>query len=191
MASDNSYLYHRLRSLILPLYQIDQELPKKGKITELGCGQGIISKYLSKEKKREITGIDMDKKRIPKFSNSNLKFKVADITKIKYPKQDAFVISDVLHHLSHKDQKNLLSNIFKSTNKNGFLVIKEIDAEDFLRSKLSRFWDFIFYPKDRISYQKSSELKKYLRKLGFDVNVKKACQLFPGSTILFVCKKNG
>lgn len=189
MSSKTSKIYDKLRSAILPLSEIDRALPKSGTIIELGCGQGVISKYLAKRKNRLVLGIDANIKRIGGSTTSNLRFKVGDITSINYKPQDGFVISDVLHHLSFKDQKALLSKLNKALKKNGTLVIKEIDTTEFLRSKLSRFWDFALYPKDKIIYWNSNELKKYLNKLGFKVNIKRTSRLFPGSTTLFICSK--
>jgi 2-polyprenyl-3-methyl-5-hydroxy-6-metoxy-1,4-benzoquinol methylase len=183
-------IYDRLRSAILPLSEIDNALPKKGKITELGCGQGVISKYLAMRKDRYVLGIDLNKERIGKSKNRNLQFKVGDITRNVYKLHDGFVISDVLHHLSLEGQKILLTKLHKALKDDGLLIIKEIDTNEIIRSRLSRFWDFIFYPNDKINYWNSKELKTYLEKLGFQVSIQRPCRFFPGSTTLFICTKN-
>ncbi len=183
-------IHNFLRSMMLPIKAIDKAIPKSGKITELGCGEGVIASYLAKHPKRHITGIDLNVKRIRKSKNINLHFKVGDITTINYLPQDGFVISDVLHHLSLKDQKLLLAKLGKTLRKKGVLVIKEIDRSEFLRSKMSRFWDFIFYPNDKINYWNSEGLKSYLEKIGFEISIQRPCRFFPGSTTLFICKKN-
>jgi len=175
---------------MLPLAQIDTALPKNGKITELGCGEGVIAKYLASRKNRTIVGIDSNFQRIPKFKSSNLQFKAADITNIKYKPQDAFVISDVLHHITPAKQKILLKNLYTALNKNGILVIKEIDRGEFLRSHMSRFWDFIFYPKEKIYYWDAKKLTLYLSTLGFSTASLRPCRFFPGSTTLLICRKN-
>lgn len=190
MLLKNSQLYGRLRSAILPLAEIDKALPKQGKIMELGCGQGVIAKYLARRNGRLVLGIDSNRERISTSEKRNLHFRVGDITNIVYKPQDGFIISDVLHHISLKDQKSLLSKLNKALKKNGTLIIKEIDTSEFLRSKLSRFWDFTLYPGDKISYWNSNELKKYLTSLGFNVNLKKTSRLLPGSTTLFICRKS-
>ena len=95
---------------MLPLEEIDRVLPQKGHIIELGCGEGVIARHLAKNKKRQVLGIDLDVQRITDSKTKNLKFKVGDITAINYKSKEGFVISDVLHHLSFKDQ-----NIFKKS----------------------------------------------------------------------------
>lgn len=182
-------LYESFRSHILPLTQIDQALPLKGVILDLGCGEGVITKYLAQIKTRKIIGIDSDKKRVSAINTGNISFKVGDIRKIPIRNVDGVVTSDVLHHLSKNEQIRLLQKIFVGLRKNGVLVIKEIDTNEFVRSKLSRFWDFILYPKDKISYWDSNELTKYLKSLGFIVKKQTALRLFPGSTNLYICRK--
>ena len=164
MPPKTSKIYDKLRSVILPLSEIDNALSKKGTITELGCGQGVIAKYLARVKSRKVLGIDANDKRISKLKTTNLHFRIGDITLINYKPQDGFVVSDVLHHLKPNDQEILLLKLNKALKKNGVLVIKEIDTSEFVRSKLSRFWDYAFYPKDKISYWNSNDLRKHLLK---------------------------
>ena len=182
-------LYDFLRKAILPLEKIDKILPKEGKIYDLGCGEGVISKYLAQNKKRKVIGIDSDIRRLPKHKTKYLSFKNADIRNVSFKGTAGVVISDVLHHLNLKDQKTLLSKVARELKKGGVLVIKEIDKSEFVRSRLSRLWDFILYPKDKINYWHYKELKKFLRKIGFKVKFSRPCRLFPGSTTLFVCNK--
>jgi trans-aconitate methyltransferase len=181
--------YEYFRKLILPLEQIDNAIPKKGKIIDLGCGQGQIAYILSNQFGRVVIGIDANNKRLPKYSRKNLVFKKADITKLTLNKISGAVLSDVLHHLSLTDQHALVKKIFKSLEKSGVLVIKEIDSKEFIRSHLSRLWDFILYPQDKITFTNSDYLKKSLIKIGFKVNILRPCRYFPGSTTLYICTK--
>ena len=65
-----------LRKIILPLEEIDEQLPQKGKIIDLGCGEGVIAKFIAKKKARTVIGVDSDKKRLPETNSKNLIFKV-------------------------------------------------------------------------------------------------------------------
>lgn len=182
-------LYDFLRKAILPLDEIDKSLPEKGKIFDLGCGEGVISRYLARNKKRTVIGIDSDEQRLSGHRTKNLYFKNADIRRVSLEGSSGVVISDVLHHLDLKDQKNLLAKIAKKLKKEGVLVIKEIDKSEFLRSRLSRLWDFILYSQDKINYWHYKELKSFLEEVGFKVKFSRSCRLFPGSTTLFICEK--
>lgn len=179
-----------LKKIIWPLDKISEPLPKKGLIYDLGCGEGIIAKYLADSSKaRKVIGVDSDKNRLPNIRVKNLQFIEGDIRRFSIKKTDGVVISDVLHHLDLSDQKRLLTNIATSLKKSGILVIKEIDSGEYLRSKLSRLWDFLLYPKDRIFYWNGKDLDGFLKKLGFRVKIIRSSRFFPGSTTLFICKK--
>lgn len=182
-------LYDFFRKLILPFTEIERALPKSGIIIDLGCGEGLIAFNLSKNSKRQIIGIDANKKRLPKSLQKNLTFINEDITKLPPKKINGAVISDVLHHLSLLDQKKLLNNIYQNLKKNGVLVIKEIDTSEFIRSHLSRLWDFILYPQDKITFTSHKYLKDTLTIIGFKVEIARPCRYFPGSTTLYVCTK--
>ena len=181
--------YYFLRKLIVPLDKIDYYLPRKGTIIDLGCGQGIICKFIANSHDRKIIGVDVNTKRLPKIKINNLKFISADITKYKIKKAEGVVLSDVLHHLPLNDQKKIIKKVYSSLAKDGILIIKEIDSDQKIRSKLSRLWDLILYPKDKISYWKANDLIRFLSLCGFRVTMRRESKLFPGSTNLFVASK--
>lgn len=183
-----SGVYEPLRYLMLPIKEIDAALPSRGRIIDLGCGQGIIASYLAKAKGRTVIGVDLNNKRIPAVKSKNLSFKHSDIRNYQITSRDNLLISDVLHHLNKNDQIKLIKNMSK-IKKGNYLIIKEIDTQEFVRSRLSRFWDFVFYPKDKINYFSSNGLKELLEKNGFLVKFKRTTRLFPGSTTLFICRK--
>lgn len=174
---------------MLPLEEIDRSLPRKGRIVDLGCGEGIVARYLAKNSKRQVIGVDLDEKRLKKSQFENLQFELADIRSYELKNARGVILSDVLHHLNFIDQDKVLINITKNLKKGGVLIIKEIDTLEFVRSKLSRFWDFIFYPKEKIYFSNSDNMSRKLTKLGFKVLLKRPARFFPGSTALFICKK--
>lgn len=174
---------------MLPLKEIDSSLPKEGTIIDLGCGEGVVASYLAQNPKRTVIGVDLDKSRIQKSKLANLKFESGDIRKYNLKNAAGIVLSDVLHHVDFESQNRVLENISKSLKIGGVLVIKEIDTEDFIRGKLSRFWDFVFYPKEKVYFSRAKELSKKLKRLGFSIQIKKTTKFFPGSTTLFICTK--
>ncbi len=174
---------------MLPIKQTNKALPAKGKIIDLGCGQGITAGFLARGKARTVIGVDLNKNRLAKSKLKNLKFVHGDIRTYNTKGASGILISDVLHHLSFNDQDAILKNITKNSDKGLVLVIKEIDSKEFVRSKLSRLWDLLFYPKDKIYYQDSSRLTDKLKKMGFTVEVLRTIRFFPGSTTLYICRK--
>lgn len=181
--------YDFLRTFMLPLEEIDRALPKNGIVIDLGCGQGAIAKYIAQNKNRKVIGVDLDQTRLGKSKLKNLKFELADIRNYNLKDADAVILSDVLHHINFEDQDQILENIKKSLKKGGLMIIKEIDTGEFIRSRLSRFWDFIFYPRGKIYFKNAKILKKKLKELGFKVAVTRPTRFFPGSTTLFICQK--
>jgi len=183
------------RLLMLPVEEINQALPKKGLIYDIGCSTGDFSAVVAQSSpQRTVVGIDSSQSRIKKAqekyqSLNNLTFHSQDALKFSYQNCDGAILSDFLHHLSYQQQQLLLKTISKKINSNGVLIIKEINKDDLIRHRLSRLWDFILYPKDKIAFRGKTELKESLIKLNFEVIVTPQILWFPGSTNLFVCRK--
>ncbi len=174
---------------MLPLNEIDKSLPQRGTIVDLGCGEGVIANYLAQNQNRNVIGIDLNEKRLQSSTKKNLKFQIGDIRNYNLKNVEGVILSDVLHHINFRDQEKVLINIAKGLNKGGILVLKEIDSEELVRSKLSRFWDFVFYPTEKIYFSNPRKLSSKLKNLGFRVSIKRPLRLLPGSTTLFICKK--
>lgn len=183
-----------IRWLICPFNEMESYLPSKGVIVDIGCGEGLFSIFLkTKSKARIIYGIDLNKKKInlarwAARNIPNLKFQVQDALTFD-KKVNGIIMSDVFHHFPKEQQIKILNKMKYLLKKQGILVIKEINKDDFIRSRLSRLWDFILYPKEKINYWSREKLTDKLHKLGFKIVIKKASLLFPGSTILYICLK--
>lgn len=190
-----SKIYFRLRLLMLPIRDIHENLPKKGKILDLGCGNGGLSLALAKlSKQRQLIGWDLDQSRIRDATktssrNRSISFEVKDILTSRIPRISGAVASDFLHHLPRKAQEALIKKVYLSLGKSGVLIIKETDQDDSIRHELSKFWDRLFYPNDKTSYRGSKEWIELLERIGFLVLSKSCVLWFPGSTRLFICKK--
>lgn len=183
-------IHNFLRNLMIPLQQIDEALPQHGLILDLGCGEGAVSSFLAGKKARNVIGIDIDKKRVQQAYQKNLKFIHGNAINFNVAGADGIVISDVLHHINFQDQEKLLKNISANLKKGGVVVIKEIDTGEFIRSWLSRFWDFVFYPMKKIYFSNAHDLTAKLTKLGFSVKIKREYLFFPGSTTIYICTKS-
>jgi 2-polyprenyl-3-methyl-5-hydroxy-6-metoxy-1,4-benzoquinol methylase len=191
----HGFIYMPLRWAVNPFVKIASYMPKSGTIVDLGCGEGVMAVLLAlSSSKRNVIGIDNDKEKI-KLGKSianeipNLTFKLQDVCKTKLQKADGFVLSDFLHHTPHSGHKKILQNVAKATKEKGIVVIKEVDSSEFLRSKLARCWDFIFYPQVKTFYWDSQELIRLLKTFGFKVEIRRETKYFPSSTILFICRK--
>lgn len=186
--------YSLLRSLILPVSQIDTSLPSTGLIYELGSGFGVLAHEIAKSSiNREVIGMDIDETKVAVANKTyylpNLTFLVADAIQFQFKSASGIVMSDFLHHLDYESQEKLLNKLNGRLSKKGVLVIKEIDKSDSIRKLLSRIWDFLLYPEDTIKYRSQSQWQKLLEKLGLKTNISREVPWFPGSTLLFICRK--
>lgn len=188
-------IYTYLRLLMLPISDIHENLPKKGRILDLGCGSGGLCLTLSKfSTKRLIIGWDFDELKVnaaikANSRSKNTSFKVKDIIASKFPRINGAIASDFLHHVSKNNQETVVKKIYLSLEKNGVLIIKETDKGDFIRHQLSKLWDKLFYPNDKTYYRSQKEWIRLLEAIGFSVLSKNCVLWFPGSTKLFICKK--
>jgi len=187
-------MFSYFRNWMLPVKKINQTLSKSGLIYEVGSGHGSLAYELAKNfPRRQVVGIDIDQAKIAiaknLFVNSNLTFRVDDAKTFSYLHCDGVVLSDFLHHLKLNDQVAVLKQAINKLNKQGYLLVKEIDLHDSWRMRLSRLWDWLLYPRDQIYYRSKSDWVKLLHQLGLEVKVTREVVWFPGSTYLYICQK--
>ncbi len=177
-----------------PFDSMEIYLPQEGLIIDVGCGEGIFALFVAQRStQREVVGIDIDPNKITiaqKASQkaNNLHFKVQNVLDWN-KKIDGLVLSDALHHLAIPHQDILFNKIKNITNKNATVIIKEINKDDVVRSRLSRMWDFLLYPQDSIHYWSKDKLVNKMEELSFRVKVYRKSLHFPGSTLVYVCTK--
>tara|TARA_B100001175_G_C19503364_1_gene639473 strand:+ start:399 stop:1085 length:687 start_codon:yes stop_codon:yes gene_type:complete len=119
-------------------------------IVDAPCGDCNWIKETFNNSNLKYLGIDivpdLIKKNKSRFKNhKNINFKILDITNSKLPKSDLIICRDFLFHLSFKDGKKFLKNLFKSEFKylltsshsngigNDFENLKDIRSGDFRR----------------------------------------------------------
>lgn len=191
----SSKLYFFLRLMVVPFNEIGEIIPKKGKIIDLGCGNGPLTAYLSLfYPNRSVTGWDINGMRLLdgiKLSKNlkNLIFEKKDAIEDEIPMSDAILTSDFLHHVPYAAQETIIRKIYKSLKSDGIFLIKEVDTQDIPRYWGSFIFDHFFYPKDIIYFRSKSDWLNLLKKNKFKVLVKRTLLWFPASTCLFICKK--
>ncbi len=196
-----SEVFAEIRTWDAPYEPIDKIIKKNAKVFDLGCGDGTLSNYLAiSSSKREVYGIDINKKRIKNAYKGikNTKFEYGDILKIKTIKPDVVVLAHVLHHLPSKsEQINLLEKISKNLIKNKEIVILEIDSKPLLKYIFTWLTDAITVPiifegkifDNNFFYRDKDEWKKILEKLNFQVTMKAVHKGMPFSHVLIYGKK--
>jgi len=189
-------LYLRLRCLIIPFEMIEQHVPKKGTIVDIGCGYGIFGNYLAlKSKNRNVIGIDLVQKRISIANEifgelSNLNFFCSDITDTQLPKADTITAIDVLHHIpSEKLQNKLLRSCHSVLNEGGKLILKDLDTKPRWKYLFNFVHDYLLTKGEAVLYQDQNNIKNLLKNAGFKLEKIIKIQNYPYAHILFLAQK--
>ncbi len=130
-------------------YQVFNDIiPRKCKITDLGCGYGYLDYMLNLiSEEREITAVDYDEQKIAvaancAIRNKNVKFVAADINKFGIAASDVIILKDVLHYLPEQKQWLLLENCLSKLNDNGMLIVRDGDADERKGHRLTKLTEW-------------------------------------------------
>lgn len=181
-----------------PYEVVDKLLPVQGKITDLGCGEGLLSNYLAlSSAKRKVTGLEIAPERLMRAKKGvkNAFFSVGDIIKTPYPKADAVVLFHVLHHLPNKyTQEQVLKKAKDSLEKNGKLIIVEVHVKPTIKYLAAWFADHFLVPwvfekrfYTKAYFRKERDWINLLKKIGFKIKTMEATKGRPFPNIIFEC----
>lgn len=142
--------YMRIKLKLEDNYRLfDSLLPKKGLITDIGCGYGFLPYMLSfMSAERIVIGTDYDEEKIAVATNcfsrnKNLSFYVSDATgadDLQF--SDAFVLSDILHYLPSFEQEKLLLKCFLRLKPGGMILLRDADSSLKSRHLGTRYTEF-------------------------------------------------
>lgn len=194
----------KIRFWDAPYIEIEKLIPKKGKILDLGCGEGIFTNFLAiKSSGREIIGIDIDNKRISQAKKagaklSNIKFIKSDVTKLNLVNADTIVMVHLLHHLSSFGaQEELIKQSQEKLKRGGYLIIVEVEPEFSFKYLVTWVTDHFIVPLlfekrvySSIFFRKSRDWGNLLRRNGFKCQIVRADKGHPFTHIILKCKKN-
>lgn len=197
--SQDAYIrfYVKVRSRLLKLNYYSQFFSRQGLIIDVGCGYGVLANYLSLYlQDNQIMGIDLNSKRIDVAlktigNRENISFLIKDVTQWTWPCCIGILMTAFLHHVSPPEQEKILNKAFLSLEKDGILLISEVDpnAKPTFRYWASYLSDRFLYPLTWSYFRKSSELISILTEMGFKVEVVNlGGRIFAG--ILYICHKS-
>lgn len=193
--------YAFIRNLTCPFEKIEEFVPKKGKILDVGCGHGLFSKLMAeKSGDRQILGIDPSVKKIKAAEKGNkldnLSFKATYLEKIN-EKFDCISIVDMLYLLPDDQKLKLLENCRKLLNKDGRLILVENGfGKEFIfsilklqESIMTKILKFTYSDFRGLYFLDSNNYRKLLIEAGFRVITEKNLKsVIPYPHVMFVVK---
>lgn len=195
-------LYCRIRLLIIGprfLDVMEQYMPDKGDVLEIGCGFGLSGLYFSGfHPDRIIHGFDLDKKRVETASavaanlgQANVTFTFGDAADLTLERQfDAAYAIDIIHHLPREAVPEFLKRIYERLQPGGRFIIKDVDNTPAYKRWVSWLTDRVMIGLDEpIYYWPVEELKAALRDAGFTVYMHPMPDILPYPHVLYLCEK--
>jgi 1-acyl-sn-glycerol-3-phosphate acyltransferase len=192
--------YMRIKVKLEGNYKLFESLlPKKGTITDVGCGYGFLPYMLSfMSEDRIVIGTDYDEEKIAVANNcfsknKNISFFAADATECELPKSDAFILSDILHYLPIVEQEKLIVKCMDNLNPNGMILLRDADSSLKSRHFGTRYTEFISTnvgfnkTKNKLEFVSSSFILDVAKKHNF--NIEKIDNTKLTSNITYIIKK--
>lgn len=141
--------YMKIKTRLEKNYQPFHDLlPKKGKILDIGCGNGFLCYMLSFiSPERQVMGIDYDEGKIETANNcfsknSNINFAAADVTIYPFENYDAIIMADILHYLQPDQQKLVIDKCIRHLNPGGTIIIRDGNKDLEERHKGTKLTEF-------------------------------------------------
>jgi 2-polyprenyl-3-methyl-5-hydroxy-6-metoxy-1,4-benzoquinol methylase len=182
-------LHVRGRFRTCPVAVIDDAVPRRGSVLEVGCGHGLVSAYLAlSSTDRTVTGIDIDARKIAIASHAqshadhsavHLSFHHVPAGELPPGEWDAIVIVDVLYLLDDDAERSLLGACVDRLAEGGVLVVKETDvvprwkhwlatAQEVVATKILRITEGA-----SLTFTPVARLAEQLREAGLDVTARR------------------
>lgn len=195
-------IYTIIRYAICPFDEIEQCVPKFGKIVDMGCGHGIFTNLLAmKSDKRHVVGMDINENKIkvaiPALSGrKNIEFRVGDLEEsLRVKDIKCFTLIDVLCYIPLDKKRELLKKIYNILQIDGVLIIGDI--QEIPRWK---YWWTLFHMatidklihrsfKKNHYFLKKEDYLSLLKDIGFGVNFLDISKGYPYSHCLYICNK--
>lgn len=171
--------YSRIRFQILSkemLDAIEQHLPKRGIILDVGCGYGLFTLYLAmKRPDCRFIGLELNSHRVEEARRAatrlhvtNVEFHCADLANHEFIDQpNAAYCTDLLHHLTPADGDRLLEKLFAALKPGSPIVIKDISTHPRFKLYYTFILDLLVNPKDSFYYRNQDVWRSRLIQIGF------------------------
>lgn len=193
--------YSKIRFTILRqpfLEEINQWLPERGRVLDLGSGFGLFSLYFAAiAPERQIVGVELDKKRVECARKSRVKL---GLTNVDYHSEDvlaweasgrfdAIYMLDVIHHLPAAGVPAFLQKLVGLLEPGGTLLLKDVSDRPVYKMLFTLALDRAMVGFEPIRYWPPKELAGVLDRLGLDVKRHLMNDYLPYPHVLYICRK--
>lgn len=183
----------------------------RGRILDLGCGQGLLSAWLqaaslhydsgnwpadwpAAPRPRSTRGIELmvrDVERARRALGAACDISQGDIRSAEFGSTDAVVILDVLHYMPAEDQIKVLQRVRAALPARGLLLLRVGDADAGLRFRCSQWIDklvmfFRGHAWVTTHCRSAAEWSALLREAGFDVSSAPMSRGTPFANVLMI-----
>jgi SAM-dependent methyltransferase len=190
-------------------------LPDRGRLLDLGCGQGVLLSLLKAAKERyqaglwprdwpapplnlEVRGIELREDRVRaarRALGDGASVERCDLRDFEFPSCSVIVMLDVLHYLGAGDQQRVLEKAARSLEPDGVLLVREADAGAGFPFQVTKWCERIAEAgrgrlRNNLHFRSSEEWVAALGKLGLGVRLEPMSGGTPFANVLFVARKH-
>jgi SAM-dependent methyltransferase len=143
-APPSAQAHVRVRWATSPLRAVAAQVPRQGRVLELGCGHGVLSLYLAlTAPERSVVGVDIDEGKIAIAAGAaagvaNCRFEVTPPADVPRGPWAGIAIVDVLYLLAPQAQRWLIGACLQRLGPDGVLVVKEMGTSPRWKARWNR-----------------------------------------------------
>ncbi|MBI5031492.1 MAG: class I SAM-dependent methyltransferase [Chloroflexi bacterium] len=181
------------------LEEIEQYLPDKGELLDLGCGFGLFAMYMALCKPNaHVIGLDVNSRRLDmartaatKLGIRNISFQHQDLRDWRPDQTIAAAYAlDVFHHVPIENGNRLLCDLFRHIEPGGRFLLKDIDTLPRVMLWFTYVLDLLMSPRDEFHYRSAGEWQRQLSTSGFaPIYLHYLWDILPYPHILLICDK--
>ena len=194
-----AYVYGRFKIIHLDILErIEQHLPRRGRILDVGCGFGLFDLYFAlTSPEREIIGVDINRRRLAvarqaaeELGLPNLRFEYMNVAETQPQERcDAMVTLDILHHVPPEAAQQLLEVAYAHLPAGGVLVAKDVDTVPVHQRWFTWWMDKLMDFRTPVHYRHHQEWRRTLEAIGFAVELEKIADPLPYPHVLLIGRK--
>lgn len=192
-----------LRCRMMNLWLLEAEVPRQGRVADLGCGQGLAAVMLAASAPgRSVVGIEREARKVEAARRAgeglgNLSFRQGDLLALDEPEGgfDAALLLDVLYLWPGEEKRRIVENARRAIRTGGLLLVHEITTRPAWKYGVALLQEWLALNVLRttagrgIHYASKEENEGLLRACGFAVETVPFHRGKPYAHFLFRCRK--